>query len=58
MGVLLRGGLLLDLSLAAAGAAAQDGVALLSVAGYGNFEAGGVTATVSGDANGNAVAAL
>jgi hypothetical protein len=58
MGVLLRTGLWLGLSLAAAGAAAQDGVALLSVAGYGNFQAGGVTATVSGDANGNAVAAL
>jgi Right handed beta helix region len=38
--------------------AAQDTVTLAAVSGYGNFHAGGVVATIGGDANGNATAAL
>ncbi len=44
--------------LATAPAAAQDAVTVVSASGYGNFHAGGVLLTVSGDANGNATAAL
>jgi len=44
--------------LAAAPAAAQNAVTLISVSGYGNFHAGGVVATISGDANFNATAGL
>jgi hypothetical protein len=44
--------------LAASPAAAQNAVSLVSVTAYGNFHAGGALATVSGDANGNATAAL
>ena len=46
------------LLLAAAPAAGQNAVSLVSVSGYGNFHAGGAVAAVSGDANGNATAAL
>jgi parallel beta-helix repeat protein len=38
--------------------AAQNAVAVVSASAYGNFHAGGVVLTVSGDANGNATAAL
>jgi hypothetical protein len=43
---------------AAVPGAAQDAVTLVSVSGYANFHAGGVVATISGDLNGNASAAL
>ncbi len=36
----------------------QNAVAVVSASGYANFHAGGVLLTVSGDANGNATAAL
>ncbi len=48
----------LGASLWAAAAAAQSPVTLVSVSGYGNFHAGGVVATVSGDLNFNATATL
>ncbi len=44
--------------LAPSPAAAQNAVTALSASGYANFHAGGVLVTVSGDANGNATAAL
>ncbi len=46
------------LVLAAVPSGAQDTVTLVSVSGYGTFHAGGVVATISGDANSNATAAL
>jgi hypothetical protein len=45
-------------SCAAVTARAQNAVSLASLSGYGNFHAGGVVAVISGDANGNASAAL
>lgn len=44
--------------LLAGSASAQNAVTLVSVETYGNFHAGGVTATVSGDDNRNAAATL
>jgi hypothetical protein len=46
------------LFLVPATAAPQNAVAVVSAAGYGNFHAGGVLLTVSGDANANANATL
>jgi hypothetical protein len=43
---------------APATALAQNAVTLASVSGYGNFHAGGVVTTISGDANRNATASL
>jgi Calx-beta domain/Right handed beta helix region len=54
----IAGRALAPLLLAAAPLQAQNAVSLVSVSGYGNFHAGGVVLTVSGDANGNAAAAL
>jgi parallel beta-helix repeat protein len=56
--VLLRVLLVGGTSLWATAAAAQNPVTLVSVSGSGNFHAGGVVATVSGDLNFNASAAL
>jgi hypothetical protein len=44
--------------LAPSPAAAQNAVTVVSASGYGNLHAGGVLLSVSGDANGNATAAL
>ena len=46
------------LAATAAPAFAQNSIGLVSVSGYGNFHAAGALATVSGDANRNASAAL
>jgi hypothetical protein len=46
------------LLLIPATAAAQNAVAVVSASGYGNFHAGGILLTVSGDANANATATL
>jgi hypothetical protein len=47
-----------SLVLAASTAAAQNAVTVVSASAYGNFHAGGVLLTVSGDANRNAAASL
>jgi Right handed beta helix region len=44
--------------LAPSTASAQNAVTVVSASGYGNYHAGGILLTVSGDANGNATAAL
>jgi len=50
--------LFLFLLVCGATARAQDAITLASASGYGNFHAGGVVVTISGDANRNAAVSL
>lgn len=54
----MKGRTLFAAALLAAPAGAQNGAQLVGVSAYGNFHTAGVAATISGDADGDAAAAL